>query len=76
MVVAVWGTTGTATVTFFMYRALVSTRLSSTASDIKLMPNPNKGTFTIKGTLGTLVDEEVSWRSQICSDKLFTPARL
>src|SRR5581483_4340452 len=32
--------------------------------DIKLMPNPNKGTFTIKGTLGTPIvtgtDQEVS----------------
>jgi len=32
----------------------------TTGSDIKLMPNPNKGTFTIKGTLGTAADEEVS----------------
>jgi uncharacterized protein YjdB len=30
------------------------------SSDIKLVPNPNKGIFTIKGTLGTNVDEEVS----------------
>ena len=29
--------------------------------DIRLMPNPNTGTFTIKGTLGVLVDEEVTF---------------
>jgi len=28
-------------------------------SDIKLIPNPNKGVFAIKGTLGTTNDEEV-----------------
>ncbi len=29
-------------------------------SDVKLIPNPNKGTFTVKGSTGTTVDEEVS----------------
>jgi hypothetical protein len=29
-------------------------------SDIRVMPNPNKGVFTIKGTLGTTVTGEVS----------------
>ena len=29
-------------------------------SDIRLLPNPNKGVFTVKGTLGTLTDEEIS----------------
>ena len=33
---------------------------ASGTGDIKLMPNPNKGIFTVKGTLGTLSDEEVS----------------
>ena len=28
--------------------------------DVRVVPNPNNGTFTIKGTLGTLQDEEVS----------------
>ena len=28
-------------------------------SDIKLAPNPNKGAFTVKGSLGTTADEEV-----------------
>ena len=35
-------------------------QITSTGSDIKLVPNPNKGIFTIKGTLGTTGDEEVS----------------
>jgi len=30
------------------------------ASDINVIPNPNKGTFVIKGSLGSLADEEVS----------------
>ncbi len=34
--------------------------VSSSASDIKLVPNPNKGTFTVKGTLGITTDEEVT----------------
>ena len=28
-------------------------------SDIRLVPNPNSGTFTVKGTLGSVSDEEV-----------------
>ena len=30
------------------------------AGDIRLMPNPNTGVFAIRGTLGTLIDEEIS----------------
>jgi glycine rich protein/type IX secretion system substrate protein/Big-like domain-containing protein len=30
------------------------------ASDISVLPNPNKGEFTIKGSLGTATDEEVT----------------
>ena len=30
------------------------------SGDIRLMPNPNTGTFTVKGTLGVLTDEEIS----------------
>jgi hypothetical protein len=30
------------------------------ASDIKLLPNPNKGEFAIKGTLATTTDEQVT----------------
>jgi hypothetical protein len=39
-----------------------TTGISQTASgsDIRVLPNPNKGVFTIKGTLGSAVDEEVS----------------
>lgn len=32
----------------------------STGSDIAVLPNPNKGEFTIKGSIGTVNDEEVS----------------
>lgn len=32
----------------------------SAASDIKLIPNPNKGIFTVKGTLGSSTDEAVT----------------
>ncbi len=30
------------------------------ASDIRLMPNPNRGTFTVKGTLGIAKDAEIN----------------
>jgi hypothetical protein len=30
------------------------------SADVRLMPNPNKGQFTVRGTLGVQVDEEVS----------------
>jgi hypothetical protein len=32
----------------------------TTASDIRLIPNPNNGAFTIKGTLGSGADEAVN----------------
>ncbi len=32
----------------------------ATASDIRLVPNPNNGTFSVKGTLSTTVNEEVT----------------
>jgi uncharacterized protein YjdB len=35
-------------------------QITAAGSDIQLVPNPNKGTFTVKGTLGTNIDEEVS----------------
>jgi len=35
-------------------------QITSAGSDIKLVPNPNKGIFTIKGTLGTTDDQEVT----------------
>ncbi len=34
--------------------------LTNTNSDISVVPNPNKGDFIVKGTLGTLADETVS----------------
>ena len=30
------------------------------SGDVRVVPNPNKGTFTVKGSLGTTMDEEVS----------------
>jgi hypothetical protein len=34
--------------------------VTTNGSDISVLPNPNKGVFTIKGTLGTATDEEVT----------------
>jgi hypothetical protein len=36
------------------------TQVTRGSGDIKLLPNPNKGQFTVKGSLSTSVDEEVS----------------
>jgi len=36
------------------------TQITNNGSDVMLIPNPNNGAFTIKGTLGTTTDEEVS----------------
>jgi len=36
------------------------TQVTTTGSDVKLVPNPNNGFFTVKGTLGTTNDEQVS----------------
>jgi len=36
------------------------TQVTNTNSNIALVPNPNKGDFTVKGTLGIVTDEEVS----------------
>ncbi len=35
-------------------------QLGSSASDVVLMPNPSKGNFTVKGTIGAVADEEVT----------------
>ncbi len=32
----------------------------ATASDIKLVPNPNRGIFTVKGTMGSMADENAT----------------
>ncbi len=34
-------------------------QVATNNSDLKLAPNPNKGAFTVKGSLGTTADEEV-----------------
>ncbi len=41
-------------------RALGVKNVTNTGSDIRVMPNPNKGTFTIKGSLGTAADADVT----------------
>ena len=46
------------TVTIHIYR--VGVQHVAAGSDIRLVPNPNKGQFTIKGSLGSVNDEEVS----------------
>jgi uncharacterized protein YjdB len=51
------GLTGTGTVTMSVVG--VGVKHISANSDVKLMPNPSKGAFTIKGTLGTTLDEEI-----------------
>jgi len=35
-------------------------QVSSAASDVRLVPNPNKGTFNVTGNLGTAIDQEVT----------------
>ncbi len=34
--------------------------VSGNGNDVKLVPNPNNGSFTLKGTLGTTVDQEAT----------------
>jgi hypothetical protein len=35
-------------------------QVSSASSDVRLVPNPNKGTFSVTGNLGTSIDQEVT----------------
>jgi hypothetical protein len=53
------GLTGSGAVTVHVINVGVK-QIASASSDIKLIPNPNKGIFTVKGTLGTNTDEEIS----------------
>lgn len=52
------GLVGTGSITVHISTGV--TVMNTTGADIQLVPNPNKGTFTVKGSLGTNVDEEVS----------------
>ncbi len=54
------GLTGSASLTLHVINVGVKP-VTLTGSDIRLLPNPNKGVFTIKGTLGTVSAEEVSF---------------
>jgi hypothetical protein len=53
------GNTTTQSVVISLYNVGVNTASAKTA-DIRLIPNPNKGIFTVKGTLGTTAGEEIS----------------
>ena len=46
--------------TTVLLKNLATGQVAATVADISVQPNPNKGTFTIKGTLGTGSDKEVS----------------
>ncbi len=50
---------GTGKVTVQLHN-LGATLVTSTGSNISVLPNPSKGEFTVKGTLGTSNEEEVS----------------
>jgi trimeric autotransporter adhesin len=41
-------------------RTVANNEVLTTATDIRIFPNPNNGTFTIKGSLGASVDEQVT----------------
>ncbi len=53
------GSAGTGTVTVRVAGVGVN-NIASIGTDIQLIPNPNKGTFNVKGTLSTNTNEEVS----------------
>ncbi len=45
----------------FTVRGVGVQQITSGNSDVQLVPNPNKGIFNVKGSLGTSVDQEVSF---------------
>ena len=53
------GVTGSAGIRMYVSNVGVQ-QVNNNGSDVQLIPNPNKGTFILKGTLGTTVDEEVT----------------
>ncbi len=54
------GLEGTNSLTMHVRNNVGVSQVTSSGSDIQLIPNPNKGVFTVKGTLGTATNEEVS----------------
>lgn len=44
----------------YIYATYLGVKNISGSGDISIIPNPNKGEFTVKGSIGTLSDEEVS----------------
>ena len=53
------GNTGSAGIRMYVSNVGVQ-QVNSTGSDIQLEPNPNKGAFTLKGSLGNTIDQEVT----------------
>jgi len=51
---------GTSDWVFISTFPLSATTLAGNVGDIRLVPNPNKGMFTIKGSIGNSMDEEVN----------------
>ncbi len=54
------GATGNAHKTIHIWAVGVN-QVTANSMDIKLVPNPNKGTFSIKGNLGIVIDEDVTF---------------
>jgi hypothetical protein len=54
------GQMGKAAVTMVVTGHVGVQAITAAGADIKVLPNPNKGTFTITGTTGSTTDEEVA----------------
>ncbi len=54
------GTSGSGSVVVSTTTNVGVKQVTSGNMDVTLQPNPNKGIFTVKGTLGTTADEEVT----------------
>jgi uncharacterized protein YjdB len=54
------GLTTTQSLVIQLYTNVGVSNVSSANNDVKLIPNPNNGTFTVKGTLGMVTDQDVT----------------
>jgi len=54
------GTSVAASTTLNVKNTLVVNQVTGIGTDIRIMPNPNKGTFTVKGTLANTADQSVA----------------
>jgi hypothetical protein len=52
--------TGTGSVQMSVINAEAVAQISTAGSNVVIAPNPSKGMFTVKGSLGTINDQEVS----------------